>query len=99
MGCQDDSDIEESIKYTLIIENTTSEDVDIYLNANLDQSGFVYEGTVLAGQSKRIANLVIDVNYTLRAVLVGRPVEEYFDERNFVNNDPEKFDLIIQITQ
>ncbi len=98
-GCQDDSDIEETIKYTLTIENNTSEDVDVYLNGNLDQSGFVNEGTVMAGQSKQISNLVIDVNYTLRAVLSGKPLEEYFDERNFVNNDPEKFDLTIQITQ
>ena len=99
VSCKKEDDIEETVKYTLTVENTTSEDVDLYLNGHLDNSGFVNEGTVLAGTNKKISNLVVSVNYTLRAVVAGEPLEDFFDEQDFVNKDAEKFDMTIQITE
>ena len=98
-SCNKNDDVEESVKYTLTVENTTSQNVDIYLNGHLDNSGFVSEGTVSAGTNKKIQNLVVNVNYTLRAVVAGEPLEDFFDEQNFVNKDAEKFDVTIQIIE
>ena len=98
-SCQKEDKIEESVKYTLTVENKTSEDVDLFLNGHLDNSGFVSEGTVMAGRSKKISNLVVSVNYTLRASLAGEAHEDHFDEQNFVNKDASKFDMTIEITQ
>lgn len=95
-SCSSDDDLEETVRYRLIINNKTSENVDVFLNSDLSNSGFVSEGTVLAGQQKIINNLIIKANYTLRASIQGNGLDDFFDEQTFSNNT--EADLSIDIT-
>jgi len=96
-GCSSDDPIN-AVLYDLIIDNQSSVDVDIYLDADLDDTGFASEGTVLAGQEMRIKDLVILVDYIMRGVEAGGDIEDFLAEQKFANNDPGKFDFKITIT-
>ena len=99
VGCEKEDKIEEDLTYTLIVKNTSSKDVDVYVKNDLGELGFTIEGTVSAGGEKRFDGYVIDVNYILRATVAGDPEGDYFDEQAFKNSQPDKFDLTITITE
>ncbi|RKQ51721.1 hypothetical protein BXY85_2753 [Roseivirga pacifica] len=71
-GCKNDDDPSEEVKFSLIVNNNTQQSIDVYLKDDVTAtSTFINQGTVVAGGSKTVANLVISVNYTVRAVAVG----------------------------
>jgi len=96
ISCSSDDDPEEAVRYKLIVNNTTSENVDLYLNSDLSTAGFVSEGTVVAGQQRIINNLIVGGNYTLRASLQGNSSDNFFDEQTFTNDSDA--DISIDIT-
>lgn len=96
---KDDDEIIDAVLYDLTVDNQTTLDLDLYLKTDLDNTGFVNNGTVLTGQEKVISDLVIDVNYTLRIVQAGMSVDSVFAEQEFINDDPDAVDLKITITE
>ncbi len=95
-GACGEDDPEEVVRYKLIVNNTTATNVDIFLNTDLTTDGFVSEGTVVAGGTREINNLVIEANYTLRASVQGESVDDFFDEQTFSNSTAA--DLEIDVT-
>jgi hypothetical protein len=52
-------------------------------------------GVVLAGRRNTVPALIIGDTYTLRESPGGGDQEDFFDQQDFVNHVPEKFDLQI----
>ena len=92
-------DINETFKYKLTVENLTSHNVDLYLNAHIGIPVYLHVGTVTAGANKEIENLVANISYTLRAAISGKPFEAYFDEQMFINNEAKRYDMVIKILE
>ncbi len=88
------------LQYTLILENTLTQSVDVYyrLQSEIGED-FVLGTTAISGSEGQIEELVIGEAYLLRMVNSGRPISEFFDERAIANVDSEQTELRIQIQE
>jgi len=65
LSCGDD-DVEESVKFALLVRNNTSTDYNIYGQTDAQNTGFSLFGIVRAGFATSVTNLVINADYTFR---------------------------------
>ncbi|MDT0676060.1 hypothetical protein [Autumnicola musiva] len=92
----DDNIEEEKIYYDLMINNETSDDIDIFLNTVSDTRGFVNNGSIAAGGEMLINDLEANVTYEIRAVNSGEPVENFLIEIPFENDNAEQQSILIE---
>ena len=97
-SCDDDAAMIEEILYTVIFENDLSTNIDIYVDDLRDSNGFKNKGLVLAGSSRTVSDMVVGVDYILRAVIAGEFVDDYFLEQAFDNDDKNVTTLTITIS-
>ena len=76
-------DVEESVKFALIVRNNTSNDYNIYGKTDVENGDFALFGSVRAGGARSVAGLIIEVNYTFRLTQA---------------NDPDAFDFETKVT-
>jgi hypothetical protein len=93
-SCGED-DEEDPARYTAKITNTTLQNVEIFIASGAG-SNFVSQGIIPSGEFREY-QLVLSVNYTLRASVEGESVEEYVDEHVFSNSNPEVVSLNFDI--
>jgi hypothetical protein len=94
----DKNDPVDAVTYTLTVHNKSSVNADVYMKSDVANATFVKEGTVTKGGSLKITQLVMDVNYVIRAVEAGKDQNMYFTERTVKNTQTDKFDMSIDIT-
>ncbi len=85
-SCKKDEPVED-VLYNLKVVNNLDQALDIYLKNDVSNTGFKKEGTVKAKGSLMIYNLTIGVNYTLRGVIPGNPVDAYEFETTFSSDN------------
>lgn len=96
LGCSEDD--EASVpQYNIKVTNTTASNVVVFLSA--DGGQFVSKGNIPSGQFREFNDVVLSVNYTLRASLEGETAEDYFSEQQFMNSNPDVLSLNFDITQ
>ena len=90
-GCDDDPDFVEAIVfYDLHVQNNTDTDFDLFMEEDVDTSGYWAAGQVEAQSSTTIDDLAISVYYNLRLSLVGESADDYVYEysvRSVDHND------------
>ena len=91
----DDDDVEEVVHYTLAVKNASAHEAQIFMSSNLQGSGFVSKGTVQSGNTIEIKELIVDVEYKLRAVETGKSVDDYFDEHTVKYSDKGTYNLTV----
>src|SRR5690606_4703012 len=83
-SCNNDDNPEDKVKYSLMIENKTSQNLEIHLDSELNHPAHGNLGTFMAGQAKQITDLMVGINYTLRAITPGGDLANPFYEKNII---------------
>ena len=94
----DDDDVFDGPTYTLVIDNQTSESLDIYLSKEAN-SGFNNRGTAASNGELSIVDLEVGTTYFMRGSLEGDDVEDFVLEDVVLNDDPQVNQFIITITE
>ena len=85
-SCKKDDPVDD-VLYNLKIVNNLDQALDIYLKNDLDNSEFKKFGTVAAQGTMMINDLTISVNYTLRGIVPGNPLDAYEFEKTFSSDN------------
>jgi len=86
------------VLFTLIIENTSTRSVDVYIKPQLQaEEEFVLKGTAFSGEEFPIEELIVKEPYVVRLVNSGRPVSEFFQERAIANVNSEIEEIRLKV--
>jgi len=86
-----------AVTYKVTIYNEAATDQDVYLMTDLDNTGYVSQGTVLQAGTKEVTGLIISVKYTFGFIEKGGDPADITKEIDVTNNDPAKLDYEITI--
>ena len=82
--------------YNLKIENKTDQAYDIFMKNNASNLDFIKQGHVASQSTIEIKDLTVDYHYTLRAVIPGNSIDDYYVEEKFTSANGSD-DYIIKI--
>ena len=94
-ACSSDTDPASAVFFTLVVENESGINIDIFIDDTTDATGFVAQGTVLRGESLPIETLVVGVEYTLRVAMAGLDADAFFTEEAILGQDDSTLTLPI----
>lgn len=98
MACSEKEGPDPMVLFTLIIENTTTRSVDVYIKPQLQaDEEFVLAGTAFSGEDLPVEELITKEPYLVRLVNSGRPVSEFFQERAIANVNAEVEEIRLKV--
>lgn len=102
LGCSTDNyvypkpDDAEAALFDLTLENSTTDEVTIFLRGTDATQGFKPMGNVSENSDMIIEDLGVNQTYVVRAAFSNQEMEDYFYEQSILQDSPTDLRLVIE---